>query len=63
MSVAFSEAADNDGLNDANNATAPVTCGVDIDVPLRLWYGGLLNIGVVLMMIDPGAARSTLVAP
>ena len=36
IKVAFSDAAERFGLYAANNAAAPVTCGVAIDVPLRV---------------------------
>ena len=52
-----------------NIATAPATCGVAIEVPLIALYplGSAMNgspvTGTVLMMLEPGAARSTDVRP
>lgn len=62
IKVAFNDTADSPGLNAANSAAAPVTCGAAIEVPLDVPYE-LSVARVVLNMLDPGAARSVLIGP
>src|SRR2546428_2473675 len=50
------------GLYEHNNATAPATCGEAIEVPLKKPYV-VVAVRVVLRMLTPGAAMSTLFAP
>src|SRR5688500_9758517 len=45
---------------EAHSASAPVTCGAAMDVPL---YAAYRLRGTVDVMLEPGAARSTEVAP
>jgi len=59
---ALSEATERSGLYADNNAAAPATCGVAIDVPLSVAVEVFDEL-YVLNIPDPGAARSTLTGP
>src|SRR4051794_17280833 len=63
ISMYLTRSGSSEGLAESMSATSPDTAAVAIEVPEPRRYGAVIDVGNVVVMVAPGAARLTRCAP